>query len=122
MSVLSSASPEKIYKLARDLSKLPAWASGLATGSLTLIDANSLELDSPMGRVHTEFSPINSCGILDHTVILPDGTKVLNPFRVIPHPTGSELIFTVRPSENFEEDCQAVSEDLERLVSLVESA
>ena len=45
---------------------------------------------------------------------------MLNPFRVIPHDTGSELIFTVRPNENFEEDCQAVAADLERLVALAE--
>lgn len=37
-----------------------------------------------MGLVHTEFTPINTYGILDHVVTLPDGTKVLNPFRVIP--------------------------------------
>ncbi|GAV98306.1 hypothetical protein CS176_2536 [Corynebacterium glutamicum] len=73
-----------------------------------------------MGLVHTEFTPINTYGILDHVVTLPDGTKVLNPFRVIPHDTGSELIFTVRPNENFEEDCQAVAENLERLVALAE--
>lgn len=68
-----------------------------------------------MGLVHTEFTPINTYGFLDRVVTLPDGIKVLNPFRIIPHDTGSELIFTVRPSENFEEDCQAVAENLERL-------
>ncbi|QYR19006.1 hypothetical protein JJQ73_13305 [Corynebacterium glutamicum] len=89
-------------------------------GGSRLIDANSLHLESPIGLVHTEFTPINTYGILDHVVTLPDGTKVLNPFRVIPHDTGSELTFTVRPSENFEEDCQAVAADLERLVALAE--
>lgn len=118
--LLSTATPQKIYEIARDLPRLPAWASGLASGTLSLIDANSLHLESPMGLVHTEFTPINTYGILDHVVTLPDGTKVLNPFRVIPHDTGSELIFTVRPSENFEEDCQAVAADLERLVALAE--
>lgn len=118
----SSAPPpdQKIYEIARDLPRLPAWASGLASGTLSLIDANSLHLESPMGLVHTEFTPINTYGILDHVVTLPDGTTVLNPFRVIPHDTGSELIFTVRPNENFEEDCQAVAADLERLVALAE--
>lgn len=118
----SSAPPpdQKIYEIARDLPRLPAWASGLASGTLSLIDANSLHLESPMGLVHTEFTPINTYGILDHVVTLLDGTKVLNPFRVIPHDTGPELIFTIRPNENFEEDCQAVAADLERLVALAE--
>lgn len=82
----SSAPPpdQKIYKIARDLPSLRAWASGLTSRTLSLIDANSLHLESPMHLVHPEFTPINSYGILDHVVTLSDGIKVLNPFRVIP--------------------------------------
>ncbi|MGC2864678.1 hypothetical protein ACMG4H_07405 [Corynebacterium glutamicum] len=69
--LLSTATPQKIYEIARDLPRLPAWASGLASGTLSLIDANSLHLESPIGLVHTEFTPINTYGILDHVVTLP---------------------------------------------------
>ncbi|MFP7365903.1 hypothetical protein SFC07_09055 [Corynebacterium callunae] len=124
ISVLSSASAATIYNRARSLPQLPSWASGLAAGNLLLIDENQVELDSPMGRVRTIFTPRNDLGILDHTVILPDGQEVLNPFRVIDHPLGSELIFSVRQGESsaeaFEADCQAVHADLERLVNLAE--
>ncbi|ALC06871.1 hypothetical protein CDES_12635 [Corynebacterium deserti GIMN1.010] len=82
----SSAPPpdQKISEIARDLPRLRAWASGLASGTLSLIDANSLHLESPMDLVHPEFTPINSYGILDHVVTLPDRIKVLNHFRAIP--------------------------------------
>ena len=77
-----------------------------------------------MGQVLTTFTPRNDLGILDHIVVLPDGQEVLNPFRVVPHFLGSELIFTVRQGgdseENFAADCQAVQADLERLAALAE--
>lgn len=124
ISVLSSADVQTIYDLARDLPQLPTWASGLAAGNLRLIDENRVELDSPMGQVLTTFTPRNDLGILDHIVVLPDGQEVLNPFRVVPHFLGSELIFTVRQGgdseEKFAADCQAVQADLERLVALAE--
>lgn len=124
ISVLSSASPQDIYFYAREIAQLPTWASGLASGNLSLIDANSLHVDSPMGTVHVEFVAANNFGVLDHTVTLPDNTKVLNPFRIIAHPEGTELIFSVRQgdmsTEDFEKDCAAVAADLFKLVSLVE--
>lgn len=125
ISLIANADPATIYGIARDLQQLPTWASGLAAGELEVIDDNTVELDSPMGRVQAQFVPRNELGILDHTVTLPDGTEVLNPLRVIAHPEGSELIFSIRrgeaEEEKFEADCYTVRTDLERLTALVES-
>lgn len=57
--------------------------------------------------------------MLDHTVVAPDGTRTENPMRVVTHPEGAEIIFTLRRGElsdaDFEADAAAVEADLERL-------
>lgn len=78
-----------------------------------------------MGLVSVRFAPPNDHGVLDHDVVLPDGVTVNNPMRVVAHPHGAEVLFTVRQSnrtdEEFARDCRAVAEDLARLRTLVES-
>jgi hypothetical protein len=65
------------------------------------------------------FVPRNDHGVLDHDVTLPSGTVVTNPLRVLAHPDGSEVVFTVRQIElsddEFDRDCAMVAEDLARL-------
>jgi hypothetical protein len=112
------ASPESVYAYASDVANLPAWAAGLATSEVTR-DGEDLLVDSPMGRVRVRFVPRNGFGVLDHDVILPSGTVVTNPLRVVAHPEGAEVIFTVRQIEltddEFERDIRMVEADLERL-------
>ncbi|WP_298752106.1 hypothetical protein [uncultured Serinicoccus sp.] len=59
-----------------------------------------------------------------YDVVLPSGTVVTNPLRVLAHPHGSEVVFTVRQieltDEEFDRDCQTVAADLDRLAGLVE--
>ena len=77
-----------------------------------------------MGRIHVRFLPRNSLGVLDHVVTLPDGSVTYNPLRVVPHPDGAEVVFTMRQQEmaddDFERDCRMVTEDLDRLKRLAE--
>jgi len=65
------------------------------------------------------FVPQNTFGVLDHDVTLPSGTVVTNPLRVVAHPAGSEVIFTVRQieltDEEFARDIRMVEADLDRL-------
>lgn len=114
-----------VYEIARDIEHLPHWAKGLANGNLRRISDDIVELDSPLGRVRTEFLPENALGVLDHTVILPDGIRSYNPLRVTPHPYGAEVTFTVMRLDStdaeFERDCQLVQEDLRRLALLSEA-
>jgi hypothetical protein len=83
-------------------------------------------LKSPMGRVSVRFVASNEFGILDHDVTLPSGVAVTNPLRVLSHPHGSEIIFTVRQldlsDDEFDRDVTTVGEDLDRLRELVEAA
>lgn len=126
VSIVAFASPTVVYTIARDLTRLPEWAAGLASGELVVVDEATVELDSPMGRVHVKFAVRNSMGVLDHAVTLPGASVTDNPLRVVAHPDGAELIFSVRQGsaspEEFDRDCHLVTEDLIRLARLAEQA
>ena len=85
---------------------------------------DALVADSPMGEVVVRFVPRNDFGVADHDVTLPSGETVNNPFRVLAHPDGAEVLFTVRQlamgDEEFERDCRLVAADLDRLAALLE--
>ena len=89
---------------------------------LVRVDGDDLLTDSPMGEVRVRFARENAFGVLDHDVTLPDGTVVNNPLRVLAHPDGAEVLFTVRrlgaSDADFDRDCATVLADLERLRSV----
>jgi hypothetical protein len=114
----------EVYRYARDYRNLPAWAAGLASG-VRLVAGRWLA-DSPLGAIEVRFVPVNDLGVLDHDVVLPSGETVLNPLRVVPDGTGSEVVFTVRrrpemSDEEFDADVAAVQADLGTLKSLLET-
>ncbi|MDL9937236.1 SRPBCC family protein [Gordonia sp. ABSL1-1] len=119
--IVDGISPTIVYDYAADPDNLPRWAAGLAADVRR--DGDVLIADSPMGEVTVSFAPRNAFGILDHQVQLPDGTVVDNPLRVLAHPDGSEVLFTVRQrdltADEFERDCTAVQADLDRLRDLL---
>jgi len=114
--------PATVYEFAADPDNLPRWATGLARSAIA-VEGDSLVVDSPMGRVTVTFAPRNSFGILDHDVRLPSGQLVHNPLRVVVHPDGAEIVFTVRQldlsDEEFERDVAAVERDLDALARLL---
>ncbi|MEW1931819.1 SRPBCC family protein [Rhodococcus sp. NPDC079359] len=103
---------------------MPKWAAGLANSAVT-IDGDRLLVDSPMGQVTVRFVPHNDLGVLDHDVTLPSGIVVNNPVRVLSHPNGAEILFTVRQielsDEEFERDLGMVADDLKRLEEVLEA-
>ncbi len=107
IGVVIERSPADVYAFAADPDNLPRWAAGLARGEVTVT-----------------FTPRNELGVLDHDVTLPSGTVVTNPLRVVAHPQGAEVVFTLRQLDvsdaGFERDAATVREDLERLRSLLE--
>ncbi|MDT9595027.1 SRPBCC family protein [Nocardioides zeae] len=123
VSVVVARSPEDAYAFARAPENLPRWAAGLASGALTHED-DDIVVDSPMGRVRVRFAPPNAYGVLDHDVTLPSGEVVANPLRVLAHPDGAEVLFTVRQrdltDDELDRDVAAVRGDLERLRTLLE--
>ncbi|GAA4750495.1 SRPBCC family protein [Amnibacterium soli] len=122
--VVIHASRSEVYDVARDLSALPAWAGGLASGAIEPLSDDALVVDSPMGRVTVVFAPRNEVGVLDHDVTLPSGDTVHNPMRVHAHPHGAEVVFTLQQGDASDEDlardAALVQDDLHRLKALVE--
>jgi hypothetical protein len=118
VSRVIAASPEAVYDYASDVGNLPRWAAGLAQAAVVR-EGDSLFVESPMGRVEVRFVERNRFGVLDHDVTLPTGTVVTNPVRVLSHPEGAEVVFTVRQIEldddEFARDIELVTKDLERL-------
>ncbi|MCK0091588.1 SRPBCC family protein [Rhodococcus sp. F64268] len=123
VSQVIACPPAQVYEFAANPDNLPRWASGLAQSHVER-DGGTLVVDSPMGRVTVRFTPHNDLGVLDHDVTLPSGTTVNNPVRVLAHPNGSEILFTVRQidlsDEEFDRDTATVAKDLERLRDLLE--
>ncbi len=124
VSRVISASPESVYLFASNPDNLPKWAAGLAKTEVVR-EGDSLLVDSPMGKVTVRFVAPNEYGVIDHDVILPTGATVTNPVRVLSHPEGSEIVFTVRQidltDDEFDRDIETVEEDLERLKQLTEA-
>lgn len=124
VSRVIAATPDAVYDFASDVENLPRWAAGLAQSEVVR-DGDTLVVESPMGRVQVRFVEKNAFRILDHDVTLPSGTVVTNPVRVLAHPDGAEIVFTVRQIElddaGFERDIAAVAADLDRLADLLES-
>lgn len=122
VSRIIAASPEAVYAVASDPGNLPGWAAGLVTSEVVQ-DGELLYVEAPMGRVEVRFVERNRFGVLDHDVTLPSGTVVTNPFRVLAHPLGAEVVFTVRQldlsDDEFARDVRLVAADLDRLAELV---
>lgn len=124
VSRVIAASPEEVYDFAVDPAHLPRWAAGLAQAEDIEVQGDVLRMQSPMGEVSVRFVPRNDLGVLDHDVTLPNGDVVTNPFRVLAHPEGSEILMTVRQldlsDEDFDRDCRQVAADLDTLAGLLE--
>lgn len=78
-----------------------------------------------LGDIKIKLTPLNDFGIIDHQVTLANGETVNNPMRVVANNKGSELIFTLfwmpgRTDKEFNEDANAVTEDLQTLKRIVE--
>ena len=119
--VVARPAPE-VYAYAADPDHLPLWAAGLAR-SPARREGAELVVDSPMGPVRVRFVEPNDLGVLDHDVTLPDGQVVTNPMRVLAHPDGAEVVFTVRQRDlsdaDFQRDVAAVAAELRTLAQLL---
>lgn len=124
VSTVVARPASEVYDYVAEPDNLPAWAAGLAQSEVTR-QGDTLLVDSPMGRVEVRFVARNDLGVVDHDVVLPTGTVVTNPLRVLAHPQGAEVLFTVRQIEltdaEFERDVAMVAADLERLREILEA-
>ncbi|TYQ11735.1 UNVERIFIED_ORG: hypothetical protein L601_001400000300 [Gordonia westfalica J30] len=123
MSTVIGAVADDVYRFMSEPDNLPKWAAGLASSEIVR-RGDDLLAESPMGTVTVRFVPRNTFGVVDHDVILPNGDTVHNPLRVLPHPEGAEVVFTLRQlamsDDEFDRDARMVEEDLARLKALLE--
>ncbi len=123
VSTVIRRSPAEVYAFAADPDNLPRWAAGLAQSEVRR-EGDRLVVRSPMGEVTVTFVPPNALGVLDHDVRLPSGEVVHNPVRVVAHPEGAEVVFTVRQldltDDELDRDAATVQEDLVRLRAILE--
>ncbi|MCR5978359.1 SRPBCC family protein [Gordonia jinghuaiqii] len=124
VSIVIPVPVEVVYDFVAEPENLPKWAAGLA-GTEVRRQGEVWVADAPMGTVTVRFVPRNTLGVVDHDVTLPDGDVVHNPLRVLAHPDGAEVVFTLRQlamsDDEFDRDAGMVAEDLARLKSLLES-
>jgi len=112
-----------VYDFVHVPGNFPLWASGLAAGLEPA--GEDWIAQGPEGEVRIRFSPPNPFGVLDHVVVLGDGTEIHSPMRVIANGTGSEVMFTLfrRPGmtpEAFAADAEWVARDLQALKEILE--
>lgn len=123
ISQVVHASPQAVYDFASEPDNLPRWAAGL-TDRPVRREGDAMVVESPMGTVTVRFVPRNEFRVIDHDVTLPTGVTVNNPGRVLAHPEGAEVVFTLRQAdltdEEFDRDSQQVADDRGRLKRLVE--
>ncbi|MFC7625258.1 SRPBCC family protein [Microlunatus sp. GCM10028923] len=117
--------PATVYAFAAEPANLTLWAAGLVQAEVRR-DGADLLADTPGGQIRIRFAAPNELGVLDHDVTTPDGVQTFNPFRVLPHPEGSEVLFALRQlalsDTEFDRDAGMVQSDLDRLRDLLEGA
>jgi hypothetical protein len=124
LSTIIHCPPETVYTFASNPDNLTKWATGLVQDKVTR-DGELLCVESPEGRTTISFVRRNDLGVLDHDVTLPSGETIHNPFRVLAHPEGAEVLFSLRQlglsDTEFDRDAGLVEADLRRLKERLES-
>jgi hypothetical protein len=114
---------DKVYEFLVDPANWNQWAFGLGRNIRRSQDGWIADSDGGVARV--QFTPQNSLGVADHTVIRPSGQRVYVPMRLIANSSGCELLFTLFREPNmtdaqFASDAGFVERDLNGLKRLLE--
>lgn len=116
-------SADEVYAFLAEPLNFPKWAEGLGH-SFSLVEGMTWSAQTPMGPMRIAFSEPNAYGIVDHTLIPADGPSMLNPMRVMPNGSGSEVVFTLFQRDMSDEamarDAAMVARDLVALKALLE--
>jgi hypothetical protein len=123
ISISINKPTENVYQFASNPENIPLWVEFIQ--SMTQKSEHIWNAETDLGSLQIEFPPKNLFGIMDHIVILPDGSTVINPMRVITNGTGSELVFTLfwmpnRTEKEFKQDAKLVEIDLNKIKTLLE--
>lgn len=123
LSVSIEREPAAVYAFASNPENLPQWAAGLGLGVKR--SGEHWAVITEQGTVGLRFTPHNEYGVLDHTVVLTNGTEVYVPMRVMPNGTSSEVMLGLfRQPEmddaTFARDAGLMQNDLLALKALLE--
>ena len=125
LSVVIRRPPDEVYAFAAEPDNLMWWAGGLASAEVHR-EGDVLVAASPLGPVRIVFVERNAYGVLDHDVTTPDGVTTHNPLRVLAHPEGAEVLFTLRrlamTDDELARDAGLVRSDLARLREILEGS
>jgi hypothetical protein len=111
----------QVYAFASNPDNLPRWISSARVKK----SGDAWIMETPTGPIRIRVVAKNEFGVLDHVATLPDGQEILNPIRVVPNSTGSEVVFTLfqtaeMSDQRFAEDTASVEADLRSLKSVLE--
>lgn len=123
LSVSIECPPGRVYAFVSNPENLPKWATAFCRSVRE--SAGEWIMETPDGPMTIKFVGRNDFGVLDHTVTVKPGIEILNPMRVVPNGSGSEIIFTVFQSpgvsnEAFAKDAGMVEGDLRTLKTVLE--
>jgi hypothetical protein len=123
LSISIELRPEAVYEFTSNPQNLPHWASGLGQGVKRA--GEHWQVQTAQGALGLRFTPHNEYGVLDHTVVLSDGTEVYVPMRVMPNGKGSEVMLVLfrQPGVDdaeFARDAGLMQNDLRALKALLE--
>lgn len=114
---------DEVYAFLAEPLNFAKWAEGLGH-SFSHVEGMIWSAQTPMGPMRIAFSEPNPYGILDHTLVPPEGPAMHNPMRVMPNGAGSEVVFTVfqrdMSDEEMARDATMVARDLAALKALLE--
>ncbi len=121
LSATLQTPPDEVYAFIVDPRHLPLWAAGLAK-SVEQRDGVWV-VDSGAGEWTVEFAEHNAFLVADHVVTQPDGSKQLNPMRVLHNGLGSEVTFTVfRGEVATDDEWQALQATIQADLHAIEPA
>jgi hypothetical protein len=123
LSVSVECSPGHVYEFVSNPENLPKWARAFCR-SVRRSEGGWI-VETPDGPMRITFVEQNEFGVLDHYVSPAPGLEILNPMRVVPNGSGSEVIFTLFQSldvseEEYSEDVRLVEHDLRTLKDVLE--
>jgi uncharacterized protein YndB with AHSA1/START domain len=123
LSVSIECPPGRVYDFVSNPENLPKWATAFCR-SVRKSEREWI-VETSDGPMRMKFARQNDFGVLDHYVTVKPGVEILNPMRVVPNGSGSEIMFTLFQlpdisNEKFAEDAALVERDLRALKKLLE--
>lgn len=123
LSVSIECPPRRVYDFVSNPENLTDWATAFCR-SVRKSEGEWI-VETPDGPMKIKFVGQNELGVLDHYVTVKRGAEILNPMRVVPNGSGSEIMFTLfqlpdMSKEKFVEDAGLVERDLRTLKKVLE--